>query len=150
MMLVKNKSASVLDLASALGLHHKTIYNYISSYEANGLEGLRLTAHYPVKVNNELVEIIQAEQHKNPHMTLTTLSRKLSNVYELTVSEKTIRKLIESETISPLAKELAEPDGQISLEDFLKEQPIKYAGSVAQEPARAIIHAMPDILSLPR
>jgi transposase len=134
-MLVKNKSASVLDLAAAFGLHHKTIYGYISSYEANGLEGLRPAAHYPGKVSNELVGFIRAEQHKNPHMTLTALNRKLSEVYELTLSERTVRKLVESETISPLAKEPAEPDGQISLEAFLKEQSAEDA-SAAQEASK--------------
>lgn len=135
-ILVKNKSASVLDLAAAFGLHHKTIYTYISSYEANGLEGLRPAAHYPGKINNELVEFIQAEQHKNPHMTLTGLNRKLSKVYELTLSERTVRKLVESETISPMAKEPTEPDRQISLEELLKEPPTEDAGPVVQETSK--------------
>jgi transposase len=128
-MLSKNSSVSVPDLAAAFGLHHKTIYNYISLYETNGLEGLRPAAHYPGKVNNELVEFIQSEQNKNPHMTLTALNRKLFQVYELTLSETTIRKLVESETISPLAKEPSKPDGQINFEELLKEQPTEPAAS---------------------
>lgn len=121
-LLIKNKSVSVPDLAVAFGLHHKTIYSYLSSFEANGLEGLRPASHYPGKVNNELVAFIQVEQRKNSHMTLTMLNRKLYQTYELTLSYSTIRKLIESETIHPLAREPEEPDGQISVDELLKEQ----------------------------
>ena len=74
--LTKNQLVSTPDLATAFGLHHKTMYNYISAYDANGLEGLRPAAHYPGKVNNELIGFIQSEQLKNPHMTLTSLNRK--------------------------------------------------------------------------
>jgi transposase len=121
-ILAKNESISVPNLASAFGIHHKTLYSYISSYKANGLEGLRPAAHYPGKVNNELIDFIRNEQHSNPKLTLTMLNRKLYQAYELTLSEKTIRKLVESETIEPLCKE---PDGQVTLDEFLSEAPIK-------------------------
>ena len=117
-MLIKNKAVSVPDLAAAFGMHHKTIYGYLSAYRVNGLEGLCPAAHYPGKVNNELVEFIRSEQRKTPHMTLTGLNRKLQRTYDLTLSESTVRKLVEAETILPLARE---PDGQIHFDEILKE-----------------------------
>jgi transposase len=131
--LTKNQLVSTPDLATAFGLHHKTMYNYISAYDANGLEGLRPAAHYPGKVNNELIGFIQSEQLKNPHMTLTSLNRKLFQKYEVTLSERTIRMLIVSEAIKPPAKEPVAPDDQISFDDLLKEQPSEDIALVTQE-----------------
>ncbi len=120
--LIKNEAISVPKLADAFGLHHKTVYSYLFSYEADGLEGLRPVAHYPGKINNELVEFIQDEQRKNPHMTLTVLNRKLYKAFDLRLSERTIRKLVESQTINPLAKEQKELDSQIGIDELLVEQ----------------------------
>src|SRR5665647_2088183 len=120
-ILAKNESASVPTIASAFGIHHKTLYSYISSYKTNGLEGLRPAAHYPGKVNNEIIDYICSEQRNNRYLTLTMLNRKLYHAYELTLSEKTLRKLVESQTIQPLCKE---PDGQITLDEYINESPI--------------------------
>lgn len=116
--LTKNKVASVPTIASAFGIHHKTLYTLISEYDSDGLEGLRPAGHYPGKVNNELIDFICSEQRNNPHLTLTELNRALYKKFELKLSEKTIRKLVESQAIKPLSKE---PDGQITFDELFVE-----------------------------
>lgn len=73
-MLSKNEFISAPTLSDEFRIHNKTINSYISTYNVNGLECLRPAAHYPEKVNNDLVDFIQKEQLNNTHLTLTMLN----------------------------------------------------------------------------
>ena len=104
-LLLNSNLVSVPNLANAFGIHHKTLYTYLSSYKSDGLEGLRPLAQYPGKVSNVVVSYIQERQLKNPNLTLVMLNRELSHKFQLTLSTSTINKLMDTQLIGPLAKE---------------------------------------------
>ncbi len=55
--IVKNNIVGIYDLAEAFGINHQTLYNYINSYNADGLEGLRPKKNCRGKISNDLIKI---------------------------------------------------------------------------------------------
>jgi len=115
---IKNGVMPVSELADCFGIHRQTIYNYIDSYDTDGLEGLRPAKNYMGKVNNEIVSFIRKAQQTDKGLTLTRLNRMLDEKFHETISENSIQRLVKAEQILPLAKEQYQ---QLSLEEVVEQ-----------------------------
>ena len=120
----------VSELADYFGVHRQTIYNYIDSYNTDGLEGLRPAKNYIGKVNNEIVSFIRKAQQTDKGLTLTRLNRMLDEKFHVTVSENSIQRLVIAEQILPLAKERYR---QLSLEELTQQTVIEEIAGQASE-----------------
>lgn len=116
--IIKNGVTTVSELADCFGIHRQTIYNYLDSYNADGLEGLRPAKNYTGKVNNEIISFIKKAQQADKGLTLTRLNRMLDKKFHETVSENSVQRLIKAEQILPLAKEQYQ---QLSLEEVVEQ-----------------------------
>ena len=112
--IIKNESISITDLAESFGLDRRTLYNYINAYDADGLEGLRPSKNYRGKINNELICFIQKLQNNKTEISYVELNRALSKSFDVTISDRTIRKLIRAELIKPLMNEVLAPACQLT------------------------------------
>lgn len=129
--IIKNNVMSVSELADCFGINRQTIYNYMDSYNADGLEGLRPAKNYMGKVNNEIILFIRKVQQKDRGLTLTRLNRMLDEKFHETISTNSIQRLVKAEQILPLAKERYQ---QVSLEEMVQEhEPIKKALEPSRE-----------------
>jgi transposase len=64
-IIIKNESMGVGDLAEAFGISRITLYNYTIAYDADGLDGLRPSRNYHGKLNNHLISFIQELEKDN-------------------------------------------------------------------------------------
>lgn len=118
--ILKNDAMGVCDLAEAFGINRVTLYNYTTSYAADGLEGLRPSKNYRGKINNDLVVFIQRFQAANGNLSYVELNRELAKKFNTTISKNSVKQLIKAELMSSIKEEDEENVVQLTFEDINK------------------------------
>ena len=120
--ILKNEAMGVCDLAKAFGISRITLYNYTTSYAADGLEGLRPSKNYRGKLDNNLISFIEKLQKDNKKLSYIELNRELGKKFNTTICRNSIKQLVKAELINSLKEESEDNVHQLAFEDINKEE----------------------------
>jgi len=130
--ILKNEAVGVCDLAEAFGISRITLYNYITAYAADGLEGLRPSKNYRGKINNDLISFIQNLQKDNEKLSYVELNRELAKRFNTTICRNSVKQLIKAELMISLKEDDEENLIQLTFENINKEDEEVIEEKVAQ------------------